>query len=50
MNYSYSMRVKDITEFKNIGKYSSEFYEEFIMKNLKAGYWNKNEKLRYQKD
>lgn len=55
MNYSYLMGVKDITQLKNNGfiiekidddygvKFSNdkkEFYEKFIIENLKVGYWN----------
>lgn len=55
MNYSYLMGIKDITELKNKGFFIEEIdndygiifkknkekeYEDFIIKNLEAGYWN----------
>ena len=55
MNYSYLMGVKDVSELKNKGfvveeidgdygiifpKDKEKQYEEFVIKNLEAGYWN----------
>ena len=55
MNYSYLMGVKDITELRNNGfiieeaegvycikfeKDKEKFYQNFIIKNLEAGFWN----------
>ena len=55
MNYSYLMGVKDVSELRNSGfiieeidgdygiiftKDKEKQYEEFVTKNLEAGYWN----------
>lgn len=55
MNYSYLMGIKDITKLKDAGfiiekidddygikfkKNKEKFYEDFIIENLEAGYWN----------
>ena len=57
MNYSYLMGVKDVSELKNKGfvveeidgdygiifpKDKEKQYEEFVIKNLEAGYWNEH--------
>ena len=55
MNYSYLMGVKDVSELRNSGfiieeidgdygiiftKDKEKQYEEFVTRNLEAGYWN----------
>jgi len=55
MNYSYLMGVKDVSELRNNGfiieeidgdygiiftKDKEKQYEEFVTRNLEAGYWN----------
>lgn len=55
MNYSYLMGIKDVTKLRNAGfiieeidgdygvkfeKNKEKFYENFVIENLKAGYWN----------
>lgn len=55
MNYSYLMGVKDVTNLRDNGfeieeidgdygitfsKEKAQFYEDFVIANLEAGYWN----------